>query len=135
MLGGRNRGGTGSGKDHADLLDFLADDLERVEKRGAGDDRGSVLVVVEDGNLHRLPQRLLDVEAVGCANVLEVDAADRRLEQLAELDHVIRILGPDLEIEDIEVGELLEEIRLCLPSPAFRPARRCCRARGRRCRW
>ena len=77
-----------------------------------GDDRRSVLVVVEDGNLHRLPQRLLDVEAIRRANVLEVDAADRRLEQLTEANHVVGILRPDLEIEHVEIGELLEEISL-----------------------
>ena len=73
-----------------------------------------MLVVVEDGNLHRLPERLLDVEAVGRADVLEVDSADGRLEELAELDDVVGILGADLEIEDVEVGELLEEVRLAL---------------------
>ncbi len=114
MLGGGYRGGTGARKNHADLRDFLTDDFERVEKGSARDDRGSVLVVVEDRNLHRLPERLLDVETVRGANVLEVDAADRRLEQLAELDHVVGILGPDLEIEHIEIGELLEEICLSL---------------------
>ena len=113
----------------------LPDDLERVEQRGAGDDRRAVLVVVEDRNPHRLAQRLLDVEAVRGADVLEVDAADRRLEQLAELDDVVGILRSDLDVEDVDVGELLEEICLCLPSPACRRARRCCRARAPRCRW
>ena len=94
------------------VADVLADDLERVEQRGAGDDRGAVLVVVEDGDLQRLAQRLLDVEAVRRADVLEVDPADRRLEQLAELDDVVRVLRADLEVEDVEVGELLEQVRL-----------------------
>ena len=88
--------------------------LERVEQRGAGDDRGAVLVVVEDRDLQRLAERLLDVEAVRRADVLEVDAADRRLEQLAELDDVVGILGADLEIEDVDIGELLEEVPLAL---------------------
>ncbi len=64
--------------------------------------------------LQRLAQRLLDVEAVGGADVLEVDAADRRLEQLAEPDDVVGILRTHLEIEHVEIGELLEEIPLAL---------------------
>jgi hypothetical protein len=69
-----------------------------------------VLIVVEDGDLHRLPQSFLDVEAVGRANVLEIDAADCRFEELAEADYVVGILGAHLEIEDVEISELLEEI-------------------------
>ena len=102
MLRGRDRGGAGAREHDRDLADVLADDLERVEQRGAGDDRGAVLVVVEDRDLHRLPQRLLDVEAVRRLDVLEVDAADGRLEQLAEPDDVVGILGADLEVEDVD---------------------------------
>ena len=40
-----------------------------------------MLVVVEHRDVHPLPQRLLDHEAVGCGNVLEVDPAEARLEQ------------------------------------------------------
>ena len=49
VLGGRDRRGARAGKDDAHLLDLFSDDLERVEQRGAGDDRRAVLVVVEDG--------------------------------------------------------------------------------------
>src|SRR4029450_4089314 len=58
------------------------------------------------------PERLLDVEAVGRLDVLEVDPADGGLEELAELHDVIGRLRADLEIEDVDVGELLEEIPL-----------------------
>ena len=114
VLGRADRRGAGAGEDDLHLVDLLADDLERVEERGAGDDRRAVLVVVEDGDLERLPQRLLDVEAVGRLDVLEVDPADGGLEELAELDDVVGRLGADLEVEDVDVGELLEEVALAL---------------------
>ena len=38
----------------------------------------------------------------------------RRLEQLAEPDDVVGVFGADLEIEDVEVGELLEEVAFAL---------------------
>ena len=65
---------------------------------------------MEDGDLHRVPQGLFYVEAVGRADVLEVDSADGWLEKLAELDDVVGILRADLEVEHIEIRELLEEI-------------------------
>ena len=52
---------------------------------------------------------MLDHEAIGRADVLEVDAADRRLEQLAKPDHVLRIFGCDFEVEHVDVGERLEQ--------------------------
>src|SRR5256885_5072363 len=54
------------------------------------------------------------VEAVRRADVLEVDAADGRLEQLAEPDHVVRVLRADLKVEHVDVGERLEQDTLAL---------------------
>ncbi len=70
------RGGAGTGSDHLDLVDVLAHQFQAVEHGGADDDGGAVLVVVEDRNVHALAQLLLDVEALGRLDVLEVDAAE-----------------------------------------------------------
>ena len=67
-----------------------------------------MLIVVKDGDAHRLAERLLDVEAIRRADVLEVDPADGGFEQLAELDDVIGILRSHLDVEDVDVRELLE---------------------------
>ncbi len=75
----------------------------------AGDDRGAVLVIVKYRNLHRLAQFFLDLEAVRGFNVFKVDAAEGRLEQLAELDDFFRIVAVDFNIEDVDVGKALEE--------------------------
>ncbi len=75
-----DRRGAGARAHQLDLGDVLADDLEPVEDRRPGDDRGAVLVVVEHRDLHPLAELALDVEAVGRLDVLEVDAAERRLE-------------------------------------------------------
>jgi hypothetical protein len=92
----------------------LARDLQRVEQGRPGDDRGAVLVVVEDGDPERPAERLLDVEALRRLDVLQVDAPDGRLEELAEPDDVLGVLGADLEVEHVEVRELLEEVALAL---------------------
>ena len=66
--------------------ELLARELGGVEQRGARDDRGAVLVVVEHRDLHALAQPLFDLEALRRLDVLEVDAAERRLERGDDVD-------------------------------------------------
>jgi hypothetical protein len=73
-----------------------------------------VLVVVEDGDTHLLLEPRLDVEALGTLDVLEVDAAERRLEALDDLAEHRGVLLVDLDVEDVDVRELLEEVALAL---------------------
>ena len=54
----------GALEDDLQLAEVLSGDLDRVEERGAGDDRRAVLVVVEDRDLQCLAERLFDVKAV-----------------------------------------------------------------------
>ena len=63
-----------------DVFDVAAGELQRVDQAGGGDDRGAVLVVMEDRDVHQLAQPLLDDEAVGRLDVLEIDAAEGRAE-------------------------------------------------------
>jgi hypothetical protein len=51
--------------------------MQRVDQAGR-DDRGAVLVVMEHRDVHDLAQALLDDEAIGRLDVLEVDAAEAR---------------------------------------------------------
>ncbi len=109
VLRGGDRGGPGAREYDLNLGDVFLCDFERVEQSRARDDGRAVLVVVEHGDRQRLPQLFLDVEAVGRADVFEVDAAHRRLEQLAEADYVLGILGAHLQVEHVDVGEGLEQ--------------------------
>ena len=93
-------------------LKLAAGEEAGVDQPGGGDDRSAVLVVVEHRNVHPLLQRLLDDEAVGRGDVLEVDAAEARLEQLDALDEALAIFGVDLDVDRIDVGEALEQHRL-----------------------
>src|SRR5208282_6858305 len=65
-------GGPSPRRDELDLLDPLADDAQAVLHGGAYDDRRAVLIVVEDRDAHARAQRLLDLEALGCLDVLEI---------------------------------------------------------------
>src|SRR6185437_12866078 len=46
--------------DQPHIADVFADQLQAVQQGGSGNDGGAMLVVVEDGNLHRLLQGFLD---------------------------------------------------------------------------
>ena len=80
-----------------------------VQHRRADDDRGAVLVVVEDRDLHALAQLALDVEALRRLDVLEVDAAEGRLERGDDVDQLVRVVLVDLDVEHVDAGELLEQ--------------------------
>jgi hypothetical protein len=106
--------GAGPGDHHPHPFELLAGQVRGVEQRGAGDDGGAVLVVVEDRDLHLLLEPLLDQEAVRRLDVLEVDAAEGRLERAHDRADLVDLPGGDLEIEDVDVGEALEEHALAL---------------------
>ena len=71
----RVAGGADAGDDDPHVLELLADHPQRVGQRGEHDDRGAVLVVVEDGDVEHVAQPALDLEAARRGDVLEVDAA------------------------------------------------------------
>ena len=56
-----------------------------------------------------LAQLLLDVEALRRLDVLEVDAAEGRLERGDDVDQLVRVVLGDLDVEDVDAGELLEQ--------------------------
>ena len=101
-----------AGRDDLDVVDLLAGEFQPVEHRRRHDDRGAVLVVVEDRDVHARLQPLLDLEAFRRLDVLEVDAAEGRLERRDRLDHAVDLGRVDLDVEDVDAGEFLEQHRL-----------------------
>ncbi|KEH12384.1 hypothetical protein GY15_21180 [Delftia sp. 670] len=105
-------GGAGTGDGDLDVADLLVHQLQPVEQGGAGDDGRAVLVVMEHGDVHALGQLLLDVEALGRLDVLEVDAAQRGFERGDDLDQLVRIALGQFDVEHVDAGELLEQAAL-----------------------
>ena len=112
QLGAGDRRGAGAVHDHLDVLELAPGQVAGVDQAGGGDDRGAVLVVVHDRDVHPLAQGLLDDEAFGRGDVLEVDAAEARLHQRDRVDERVGILGVELDVDRIDVGEALEQHRL-----------------------
>ncbi len=116
-------GGAGTEADDLRVLDGLAGDFQGVEHAGRSDDGGTVLVVMEYGDIALLDQRTLDLEALRCLDVLEVDAAEGDGDALDGIDESLRAFRIDFDIEYIDAGETLEQHAL-----AFHNRFRCQRA-------
>ena len=114
QLDAGDRGGAGAVHHQLDVLDVAAGEVQRVDQAGGRDDRGAVLVVVEDRDVHQLAQPLLDDEALRRLDVLEVDAAEGRPEVAHAVDELVDVLGVDLEVDAVDVGEALEQDGLAL---------------------
>ena len=81
------------------VFDPAAGQVQRVDQAGGGDDRGAVLVVMEDRDVHHLAQALLDDEAVRRLDVFQIDAAEGRAQEAHAVDELVDILGVDLEVD------------------------------------
>ena len=91
--------------------DFAAGKFQRVDQAGGGDDRGTVLIVMEDRHIEQLAKLLLDDEAFRRLDVFEIDPAPALAEQFDAIDELVRILGRHFEIDGIDIGETLEQDR------------------------
>ena len=107
-----NRGSARARRHDLDVLDFLSDDLEPVDDSRTGNDCGTVLVVMEDRDLHALAELPFDVEAFGRLDVFQVDAAECWLHGRDDIDDLVGIGFVKLDVEDVDIGEFLEQAGL-----------------------
>ena len=67
---------------------------------------------MENRDLHALLQARLDLEAFRSLDVLQIDAAEGRLQCRDRLHHAVDRVGGDLDVEHVDAGEFLEQNRL-----------------------
>jgi hypothetical protein len=88
--------------------------MQGVDQRRGRDDRRAVLVVMEHRNVEQFAQALLDDEAFRRLDVFQIDAAPALAEEAHAIDELLDILGVDLEVDAVHVGEALEQDGLAL---------------------
>jgi hypothetical protein len=114
QFGDRDARRAGTSHRHLEIRQFLPDQAQRVVQGREDDDRGAVLVVMEDRDVELLLQPLLDLEALGCRDVLEVDAAVARGDRLDDTDDLVRIGRVQAHRPRVDAGEPLEQQGLAL---------------------
>ena len=121
--------------DDLDVLDALADDLQRVEHARQHNDGRAVLVIVKDGDVEVMLQLSLDLEALRAADVLQIDATERRSDGLDRRDNFLFCLGVQADGECVDAAELLEQDALTFHNGQAGFRGRCSPDPARRCRW
>ena len=91
------------------ILDAFAHHFQGVEHTGQHDDGGTVLVIVEDGDVQVTLQLSFDLEALGAADVLQVDAAEGRGNGLDSRNDFLFGFGVQADGERVHAAELLEQ--------------------------
>ena len=68
-----------------------------------------MLIIVKHRNLHRFTEHFFDVETFRSLDVFQIDSSKRRFQQLAQLDHVFRIVTVDLKVKHVNVCKPFEQ--------------------------
>src|SRR5512146_2630420 len=88
---------------------LLTDNFQSIGKASRRDDRGPVLVIMENGDIQHLFEFFLDVEALRRFDIFKIDPAKSRRDRRNYLDNFIRIVAVYLNIEYIHIRELLKK--------------------------
>jgi hypothetical protein len=91
------------------LANLLADQPEAIKDSGADHDSGAMLVIMKDRDLQAFLEGLFDDEAFRGLDVLQIDAAEGGFETSDGLDELLGVAFIDLDVENVDVGKLLEE--------------------------
>src|ERR1700733_6137968 len=86
-------GGAGAVANEPRVLNVAPGQMHGVDHPRGGDDRGAVLIVMKDGNVHHLAQALFDVEALRRLDILEINAPEGGSKISHGVDELVRILG------------------------------------------
>ncbi len=112
--GNGDAGGAGPVHDDLQIRELPAGDSARVDGRRQHHYGGSMLVVVEDGDIALLDQAPLYLEAGGGGNVLQVDAAETGLQQPDRAHDVVGLLAIHTKGESVDRAESFEKHRFTL---------------------
>jgi hypothetical protein len=88
---------------------FFVHHPQRIRESREHDDRGAVLVVVEDRDVQQFAEARLHLETPRRRDVLEVDAAVGRGDDLHGADDLVHILGVQTHRPRVDTGKALEQ--------------------------
>ena len=97
--------------DHLNLIDFFSCQAQGIVKGSQNNNRGPVLVIMEDRNVQHLFQAAFDFEAARRADVFQVDPAERRCDGSNVRDDFFNILRIQGNRNGIHIPEAFEQGR------------------------
>ena len=92
-----------------DVFDILSSYFQGILQTGSRDDCRTVLVIVHDRDVKVLLQALLDIEALRCLDVLQVDTTKCRSNTLYGFAEFLRVFLCQFDIEDVDAAINLEK--------------------------
>ena len=92
-----------------DVFDGLSSNVEGVQQARRRDDGRSMLVIMEDGNVHLRLEALFDDKTVRRRDVFEIDAAKGGAQIFYAIDERFRIAGIHLKVDGVDIGEALKK--------------------------
>ena len=98
-----------AGADNADILEPLACHEQRIGRGGPDNNGCTVLVVMENRNIHPLAAKLFHDETIGRFDILEVDGAEGGFQRADDLGQFDRIGFVQLDIETVDTRKFLEQ--------------------------
>ena len=107
-------GSTGAVQHDVHILHLLAHHTQSVDEGSSDHDSSAVLVIVEHRDVQLPLQGLLDLEALGALDILQIDAAKGGRNGLAGSNDAGSVVGVDADGEGIHAAELLEQHGLAL---------------------
>ena len=86
--------------------------MQCVNNASGGYDRGAMLVIMENWNIHTFAQLLFDDKTFRRLDVFKIDAAKSGRQHCNRLDKFFWVSGVKFQINAINIGKFLEQNRL-----------------------
>ena len=93
----------------------FAHHFEAIQNGRADTNSGAVLVIVEDRYFHAFAQFALDIKAVRCLDVFQIDAAKSRLQRGDDVDQFVKVMFfINFDVKHVNAGKLFKQNTLAL---------------------
>ena len=110
----RQRRRTCTRGDQFDFFDVLTNHRQTIGDACTHDNRRTVLIVMKHRDAHAFAQFALDIEAIGCFDVLKVNATKSRLKRRNDFNQFLRIGLVQFDVKHINASKFFEQYRFTL---------------------
>ena len=91
------------------VTDFLTRNLERIDQTRSADHSRTMLIIVEDRDVHFFFEALFDDKTLGGFDIFEVDSTKRRPHQANRVAELIWVFRVKFNVDGIHVSEPFEQ--------------------------